>query len=801
MESLFADARFGLRLLLQKPGMTLVAVLTLALGVGANTAIFSVVNGVLLRPLAYAEPSNLVMVWQDHSRIEGSPTEWASFENFSDWREQNEVFDGVFAFGSYAATLRTPDPEPIQGASVSHDAFSTLGITPLVGRGFRSEEDSPKAELVVLLSHSLWQRRFGGDRAVLGRRITLGEEPATVVGVLPPDTIFPFVSDPEIFVPLRIDPSTSCGRGCVTLRVAARLAPGISLERAGADMESIARRLEEEYPEDNRGVGVNLVPLHEQLVGRIRPALLALLGAVSFVLLIACANVASLMLARAVEREKEVATRVAMGAGRARLLRQLLTESFLLAVAGACLGIVIALWGVDVLLTLVPDGFPRLGEVTVDRRVLGFTLSVAVATAFLFGLVPALRGSNPNLQRSLKEGARGSTAGGAHRFRSALVVIEVALALALLVGASLLVESFRALTRVDPGFDPGNLLTAGLDLSSSAYDDPSRRIAFLDRVQEGARALPGVEASGAIFALPMGGADADAGFLIEGKEPPEPRGAWVAWYRPATPSYFAAMRMRLARGRFFRETDGAEAPPVVLVNEEAARSYWPNEDPLAFRVRIGGAWRQVVGVVADTRHFGLDSSDRPAMYLPYAQLPLRSMNLVVRAASDPEGLAIPLRRAVSELDPQMALADVRSFEDVISKTVATPRVTSALFAVFALSALALAAVGLYGLLSYSVGSRVREIGIRMALGARSGDVLRETVGQGVLLLGLGTAIGLGVAFVLTRLLASLLFGVSPTDPWLFLAAFAVLAAVATLATYLPARRAARVDPIVVLRYE
>ncbi len=801
METLIADVRFGLRLLVQKPGITLTAVLTLALGVGANTAIFSVVNGVLLRPLPYAEPQNLVMVWQDHSRLEGSPTEWASFENFSDWRQQSVVFDGVFAFGSYTATLRMPDPEQIQGASVSHDALSILGITPLLGRGFRPEEDSPKAELVALLSHSLWQRRFGGERGVLGRRITLGDAPATVIGVLPPDTLFPLISDPEIFVPLRVDRSSSCGRDCVNLRVIARLAPGVSLERASADMEAIALRLEKDYPEENRGVGVNLVPLHEQLVGAIRPALLALLGAVSFVLLIACANVASLMLARAVEREKEVATRVAMGASRARLLRQLLTESLLLAVAGASLGVVIALWGVDVLLALVPDGFPRLEEVTVDRRVLGFTLALAAASAFLFGLVPALRGSKPDLHRSLKEGARGSTGGGAHRFRSALVVLEVALALSLLVGASLLLESFRTLIRVDPGFDPRNLLTAGIDFSSSTYDEPSRRIAFLDSLQQRASGLAGAESAGAVFALPMGGADADSGFLIEGKTPPEPRGVWIAWYRPATPSYFSTMRMRLSRGRFLRESDDAEAPPVVLVNELAARSYWPNDDPLLSRVRIGGAWRQVVGVVEDTRHFGLDRSDRPAMYFPYAQLPLRSMNLVVRAASDPESLAAPLRGAVAEIDPRMAISDLRPLEEVISGTVATPRVTSVLFAVFALSALALAAIGLYGVLSYSVGSRIREIGIRMALGAKRGDVLRQTVSEGVLLLGLGTAIGLGVAFVLSRLLASILFGVSPTDPWLFLTAFALLAMVTVLACYLPARRAARVDPIVVLRYE
>jgi putative ABC transport system permease protein len=801
METLIADVRFGLRLLLQKPAVSLVAVATLALGIGANTAIFSVVNGVLLRPLPYAEPQELLTVWQDHSRIDGPATEWASFENFSDWREQNEVFAGVFALSNYSTTIRLPEPEQIQGASVSHDAFSILGIAPMLGRAFRPEEDDPESELVVMISHSLWQRRFGGESGVLGRPITLGDSPATVIGVLPPDFIFPLIPDPEIFVPLRIDASNSCGRGCVTLRVIARLEPGVDLSRARVDLEGVAQRLEREYPEDNRGVGVNLVPLHQQVVGRIRPALLALLGAVAFVLLIACANVASLMLARAVEREKEVATRMAMGASRMRLLRQLLTESLILAAFGASLGIVIALWGVDVLMTLVPDGFPRLAEVNVDRRVLGFTLTVAAATAFVFGLVPALRGSRPDLHRSLKEGARGSTAGGAHRFRSALVVLEVALALALLVGASLLLESFRTLTRVDPGFDPKNLLTAGLDLSSSAYEEASRRVQFLDLVQERVSSLPGVDSVGAVFAIPMAGADADAGFVIEGKTPPEPRGAWVAWYRPVSPDYFSTMKMRLSRGRWILESDDTEAPPVVLINETAAREYWPNDDPLLSRVRMGGDWRQVVGVVADTRHFGLDRSDRPAMYFPYAQAPLRSMSLVVRTASDPESLTVPLSRTIAEIDPEMALADVRPLEEVVSATIATPRVTTSLFAVFALAALALAAIGLYGVLSYSVGLRVREIGIRMALGARRSDVLRRIVGQGVLLIGIGTALGLGVAFLLSRLLASLLFGTSPTDPELFLVALLALVAVAVLACYLPARRAARVDPIVVLRYE
>jgi putative ABC transport system permease protein len=453
--------------------------------------------------------------------------------------------------------------------------------------------------------------------------------------------------------------------------------------------------------------------------------------------------------------------------------------------------------GLDVL-PLCSRGFPP-DEAT--DHALGFTVAVATAAALLFGLVPALSGSKPDLHRSLKEGTRGSTTGGGHRLRSAFVVLEVALALALLVGAGLLMESFRTLTHVDPGFDPENVLTAGLDLSGSTYEDASRRIGFLERVQERAKALPEAEAVGAVFALPMGGSDADSGFLIEGKTPPEPRGSWVAWYRPATPSYFSTMGMRLSRGRFFIDGDDAEAAPVVLVNELAARSYWPNDDPLLSRVRIAGEWRQVVGVVEDTRHFGLDRADRPAMYLPYAQLPLRSMSVVIRASSEPEALAEPLRRLVSEIDPEMALADVRPLAAVISATVAAPRATSALFAVFALSALILAAIGLYGVLASSVGSRVREIGIRMALGASRREVLRATVREGASLVVLGAVIGLVVSFVLSRFLAAMLFQVSPADPRFFLAAVATLATVAILACYLPARRAAKVDPIEVLRYE
>jgi putative ABC transport system permease protein len=804
METLIADVRYGLRFLWKKPGITLVALVTLALGIGANTAIFSVVNAVLLRPLPYSEPEELVMVWQDHTRIDGPATEWAAPDNFVDWRAQNDVFQGMFALSGWSPTLTgVQEPEQLNGAAVSYDAFSLLGTKPMLGRDFRPEEDQPKAARVVLLSHSLWERRFASRPDVIGKTMRFEKETATIIGVMPPELAFPVLRKPEIFTPLAIDPADGCGRGCVTLRVIGRLKPGVPLARARADMNAVAARLEQEYPQDNRGVGINLVPLQEQVVGPIRPALVVLLGAVALVLLIACANVASLVLARASDREKEVATRIAMGAGRFRVVRQLLTESLLLAAFGGTLGVLLALWGIDVLRGLVPGNVPRFDEVTVDTRVLAFTTGIALATGVLFGLVPAVRASLPDLHRSLKEGARGSTAGSGRLFRSALIVSEVAFALALLIGASLLIRSFDALLRVDRGFEARNVLTVGLNLASPRYEEAMSRRDFIHRVLDRTRALPGVESAGMVYALPMAGADADASFLIEGREPPEPNQSPVAWYRPVTPNYFSTMKMKLVRGRFFRESDDAEAPPVVLINETAVARYWRNQDPLASRVQIGREWRQVVGVVADTKHFGLDREDRPAMYLPYDQIPLRSANLVLRASpgTPPESLAAPMRDAIREIDPELALADVAPLEDIIARTVAAPKVTTTLFAVFAAVALGLAAIGLYGVMSYTVGQTTHEIGIRMALGARAQDVLRATVGRGMRLIALGAGIGLTASLLLSRLLSSLLFGVTTTDPMAFVAAVVVLALVAFVSCFLPARRAARVDPIVALRYE
>ena len=801
MEALWSDIRYGVRVLLQRPGTTAVAILTLALGIGANTAIFSVVNGILLKPLPYESPDELVTVWQDHTRLDGPTTEWASPDNFFDWRDQNEVFDGMFALGGWGPTLSGQgDPEQLRGTVTSFNAFSVLGIEPFLGRGFRPEEDGAGSELVVLLGHALWTRRFGASREVLGSTITLDSEPATVIGVLPPALEFPIVSGHDVFAPLRIDMTNTCGRSCLTLRVIARLSDGVTLERARGDVEAIAARLASTYPDDNVSVGATIVPLHEFLVGPMRARLLFLLGAVGMVLLIACANVANLTLARAADREREVATRLAMGASRRRLFKQLLTENLMLAFVGSVLGLLLALWGVDILLGLLPENTARVGAIAVDMRVLAFTLGIAVLTGLLFGTFPAARATKPNLASSLKEGGRGSS-GRTHGFRSALVISEVALALVLLVSAGLLMRSFAALMDVDPGFDGDRVLTAQLNLVGSRYDESPARVGFVERLLEGVSVLPGVEDAGVIYVLPMGGANSDASFLIEGREPPAPNQGPVAWYRPVSNGYFDAMKMRLARGRGFLATDDGEAAPVVVVNETAAARYWRNEDPLLASVRIGGEVRRVVGVVADTKHFGLDASDRPAMYFPYAQLPLRFMNLLVRASDAPESLVGPVRNVVFEIDPELAVANVTTLGDVIAKTVAPPRIVATVLGFFAAVAALLAAIGLYGVMSESVRQRTHEIGIRMALGASSNNVLGWAVGKGMLLLAIGATVGLVGAFFVTRFMESLLFGVERTDLLSFLAGPIVLTLTALAACYLPARRAAHVDPVIALRYE
>jgi len=804
MENLLHDIRYGFRVLRNRPGFTIVAVLTLALGIGANTAIFSVVNGVLLRPLPYADPDSLVMVWQDHTRIEGPIDEWASPDNFFDWRDNNDVFSGVIVLGGFGPTLTgDDDPEMLSGARVSHNAFEVMGVEPVAGRGFLPGDDTATSAPVVVLGYELWQRRFDGDEAVVGTTLTLDGAPATVVGVMPPDFAFPIVAGRDIFAPSRLDASNSCGRGCVTLRVIARLEDGVLLETAQANMDTIAAGLEAEYPGANSGVGVFLEPLHERIIGPFRAGLWMLLGAVGFVLLIACANVANLMLARATGRRREVAIRVAIGAGQRRIFRQMLTESLLLAFAGGGLGLLVALWGVDLLGSLVPDGMARFDQIGLDPTALLFTLLVAVATGVTFGIIPALKASKPQLNESLKEGGAAGAGQGGLRLRALLVVAEVALAVTLLIGGGLLVRSFVSLINVDPGFDADNLLTQQLFLPRASYGEPAQIISFVDELVERAESLPGVTGAGVISTLPLSGNNSDAGFLIEGTpRPQEGERSPVAWYRPVTTGYFSTMKMRLVGGRLFTRADQREAPLVAVINEAAARRYWGNDDPIGTRITFGGdEWREVIGVVADTKHFGLDEAERPATYLPYAQMPQRFMSLVMRTSGDPMLLARSVQAEVWEIDPTLAVAGAATMNDVIAETVAVPRLVMAVLAVFAGSAMLLAAIGIYGVMSYHVGQRTREIGVRIALGADSGSVLRLVVGRGMALMGAGLGVGLVLALVLSRFLESLLFEVSARDPLTFVLVPVVLAAVALLACYLPALRASRVDPIVALRYE
>ncbi len=805
MEDFFQDIRYGIRVLRNKPGFAAVAVLTLALGIGANTAIFSVVNGVLLRPLPYEDPDELVMVWQDHTRIDGPIDEWASPDNFFDWRDGNDVLAGIFVIGGYGPTLTGLDePEILSGAAVSHDAFRIMGVEPVFGRGFLPEEDTSTSEPVVVIGHDFWTRRFNADEAIVGSVITLNGVPSTIVGVMPPGFAFPVAEGPDVFAPIGLDATNSCGRGCVTLRSIARLGPGVNLQQAQSSMDALAARLEAEYPGPNGGVGIYLEPLHERVVGPIRAGLWMLLGAVGLVLLIACVNVANLMLARATARQREVAIRTAIGAGRSRIFRQMLTESLLLAVGGAVVGLLLALWGTDLLVSLTPDGAPRLDEVSVDTTALLFTLAIAVMTGLLFGVAPALRASRPQLGASLKDGSHGAgSALGGLRVRGALVVAEVALAMTLLIGGGLLVRSFMTLTSVDPGFEADNLLTQQVFLPSTSYEGDPEIVAFVDEMVQRAATLPGVASAGVISTLPLGGRNEDSGFLIDGRpRPREGERAPVAWLRSVTPGYLESMKMRLVRGRWIEERDDAAAPAVVMINEAAARRYWDAGEPLGRRITFDGEnWAEVVGITADTRHFALEQSERPAVYLPMHQSPRRFMSLVVRTDGDPMQLARSVQAEAWEIDRDLAFSGVATMREVVAGAVAVPRLLTSVLAAFAVAAMALAAIGIYGVMSYNVGQRTQEIGVRIALGAEPAGVRRLVVGRGMALLSVGILIGGAVSLVLARFVEGLLYGISARDPLTFAVVSSGLIATAFVACYVPALRASRVDPIVALRQD
>jgi putative ABC transport system permease protein len=803
LETLRQDIRHGLRVLLKNPGFTLVAVSALALGIGANTAIFSVINALVLRPLPYAEPDRLVMV-----SVGGHE---ASQADFFDWRAQSRTLDDLSALSYWNANLGGVEaPERIQGFLVTAGLFPMLGVRPMMGRTFTPEEMQQGHDGVVVLSHEVWRRVLGSDQSVLGKTLTINARQRTVVGVMPPG--FQFYDKAEAWAPLSLDPhDASVGaRRAHYLIAAARLKPGVTIQQAQVEMNAINRRLGEQYPETDANRPVKLVWVHEYLVGPARPALLALVGMVGFVLLISCANVANLVLARNAARQREFALRVALGAGRLRIVRQLLTESALLAAIGGGLGLLIALWGVELLVARIPPGWvsgiPLSEGVPIDARVLVFTLVVSLVTGLVFGLAPALQVSKPDLNGVLKEGGRTGGAGGRRqrRLRGLLVVAEVALSLTLLIGAGLMARSFVELMRVPSGFNAENVLTMKLALPGLKYTKDEQVAGFYARALESIAAVPGVEAAGATTTLPLGGGDQQTEVLVAGRPAPAAGQRPEVSFRDISPDYFRALGIPLLRGRTFTERDDKGAPGVAILNETMARRlFGAPEAALGQRLTDvdGKNEREVVGLVGDVRHAGLDAEPQAEMYVPFTQEASNSMTLVVRTASDPASFVPALRARLLAIDKDQPAYNVRTMEQVVAESVSQRRLTMLLFGLFAALALALATIGIYGVMSYSVSQRAHEIGVRVALGAQRRDVLRLVIADGMALTLGGVVLGLAAAFALTRLLASLLYGVKATDPATYAAISLLLAAVALLACYLPARRATKVDPLLALRAE
>jgi putative ABC transport system permease protein len=804
MNTLLQDLRYGARMLMKNPGFTLVAVLTLALGIGANAAIFSVINSVLLRPLPYPQPERLVWIWGTNPSAD-IKQEGASLPDFADWKAQGQSFAAMGGFTNFSPILtEAGEPERLPGALVTDGFFTALGVSPQLGRVFTPDEDRPDNRRVAVLGHGIWQRRFGGDPGIVGRKITLNGAPYLVVGVMPPGFKHPLPgmrAPAEVWTPLGIEPATM-GRRSDFLGVVARLKPGVAIGQARSEMDALMRRLEGQYPDSNRGWGVILLPLLERFVGELRPTLYLLLAAVGFLLLIACANVANLLLARATARQREVAIRSALGAGRGRIMRQLLTESALLSALGGAVGLLMAKWGMDALINMSPASLPRLGEVAFDWRVLGAAFGIALVTGLLFGLLPALQAAVPLLNEALKEGGRGADAARGKRLRSAIVVAEVALALVLSVGAGLMLRSFARLQNVNPGFNPKNVLTASLSLPRAKYEEGPRVVAFYRRLLDEVAAMPGVESAGLVDALPLAGGSY-LSFAIEGR-PPADRTP-DAEHRVVSPGYFKAMGIPLIRGRMLSEQDHAQAPFATVISETMARRYWPNEDPLGKRINLDDSqtapWRTIVGIVGDVRNEGLNAEPNPQMYVTFAQAPRQGMSLVVRGAGDPTGLIAGVRNKVAELDRDQPLYNLRTLEQALAESLARERFGLLLIMAFAGLALLLAAVGVYGVLAYSVTQRTREIGVRLALGASRRDVLRLIAGQGMKLVLAGVGAGLLAAFALTRLMTGLLYGITATDPLAFIVVSALLVVVAFVACWIPARRAAKVDPMVALRFE
>jgi putative ABC transport system permease protein len=806
MENLLSDARYALRNLLRRPTFTLIAVVTLALGIGANTAIFSAINALLLKPLPFPELDRVVAIW-DKLPSRGVMHNEVTVANYLDWQSQTQSFEQLALYRWWSANLTGIDPpERIQGFLVTANFLDVTGMKPIMGRTFSSEENQPGKDQVAVITHSLWQRRFGGDPNILDKTITVNSIVRRIIGVMPERFNFP--KGAEIYAPLQMTPELMKSRGNHGYYVIGRLKQGASITGAQAEIDNVSARLEQQYPETNKGWGATVFPIVADTVRTYDTALWVMMAAVGFVLLIACANVANLMLARASGRQKEIAVRTALGASRWRIVRQLLTESVIVALVGGALGVLIGFWGVDALRAANPadaakyaPGWYQLG---INPTVLLFTLGLSLVSGIVFGLAPALQMSKPNLNDSLKEGTRGTT-GTSHLLRSSLVVFEVALSLVLLVGAGLLIRSFLSLLKTDPGFNPDHVLTMNLVLPGAKYKDETARAAFYNDLIQRVKAQPGVQSAAVVNYLPLGGSNSSDSYLVEGEPQPAPGQEHDGRYRVATPDYFRTMEISIVRGRGFTEQDKAGAPPVVIVNETLARKHWPGQDPLGKRIRFYGPlekapWMEVVGVIKDVKH-ELNIPIEPEYYLPHAQDAWNAMVLVARTSVEPASLAGALRQQVWAIDKDQPVFDVKTMYEVRSMSVALYSFSSVMLGIFAGVALVLAAVGIYGVMAFVVTQRTQEIGIRMALGARTADVLKLVVKHGMKLALIGIVIGLAGSWALTRFIEKLLVGVQPTDLLTFSLVSAGLLLAAFVACYLPARRATKVDPLVALRYE
>src|SRR5215510_7954621 len=802
MRSLFQDVRYGWRMLLKNPGFTIVAGLALALGIGANSAIFSIVNAILLKPLPLDDLDRIVTLWEKVP-IQGVERNEASVANYLDWRAQSNSFENLAIYTWWSANLGGIEPpERVRGFQVSPNLLDTVGIKVALGRNFRPDEDQPGKDNVAILTHGLWQRRFGGDPKVVGRTVNINGVARTIIGVMPPDVIYP--QGAEILAPMEMTPALMRSRRNHGYLVVGRLKAGVSVGQAQSDLDVIARRLEQQYPNTNTGRGVGVFPILGDAVREYKTATLMMMAAVAFVLLIACANVANLTLARATGRMKEVALRLALGASRGRIIRQLLTESVILAFMGGTIGVLLARWGVEAFKATLPEEaagmMPGYNHLGVNSRVLVFTLIVSVVTGILFGLAPAIQASKPDLNETLKDGV-GKAGVGRNRLRAALVVAEISMSLVLLTGAGLLMKNFLTILKINPGINTDKVLTMGITLPPAKYENDARRRAFYDELMRRARSLPGVESVALINNLPLGQSDSSSGFLVEGVPDPPPGQEFEGAYRVCTPDYFKTMGAPVVRGREFTEADTADSNPVIIVNEALAKRFWPDGDALGKHIRFGpGRW-EVVGVVGDVKRqlFRPITSD---FYLPLAQHTWETMTLVARTRTQPLALTAPIRSVIQAIDRDQPVFDVKAMAQVRDRMVMPFRVLGILLSGFGVFALILAATGVYGVMAYAVAQRTREIGVRMALGARRGDILKLlVVGQGMRMTAIGIIIGLAGAIGLTQVLKGMLFGVNAIDWGIGAGVTLLLAGVSLLACYVPARRAAKVDPMVALRYD